>query len=127
MHCHRIVFCAVVAPPARTTRRAGPPVGRLVLAGARARAAHPQALAPSTLVLLRPGPARLPCFKGRARFTAQGDAPAQFNLGVCHERGDGVAQNAALALQWYRKAAAQGVEEAAAVVARLTTASRRAS
>jgi valyl-tRNA synthetase len=48
-------------------------------------------------------------------------------LGLCCERGEGVAQDAALALQWFRKAAAEGIEEAAATVALLTAASRRAS
>jgi TPR repeat protein len=57
----------------------------------------------------------------------QGYAAAQHNLGVCYLTGTGVAQDAALTLQWFRKAAAQGDEGAAAEVARLTAASRRAS
>ncbi len=42
----------------------------------------------------------------------QGDATAQFNLGVMYESGDGVPRNAAAALKWYRKAADQGNADA---------------
>ena len=38
----------------------------------------------------------------------QGYAYAQFNLGVCYKRGQGVAQDYAAAVKWYRKAADQG-------------------
>ena len=38
----------------------------------------------------------------------QGNASAQYNLGVCYEDGQGVAQNYAEALKWYTKAANQG-------------------
>jgi TPR repeat protein len=38
----------------------------------------------------------------------QGDAEAQFNLGVMYDNGDGVAQNYAEAVRWYRLAAKQG-------------------
>ena len=38
----------------------------------------------------------------------QGDAKAQFNLGVMYANGQGVAQDHAQAVQWYRKAADQG-------------------
>lgn len=37
-----------------------------------------------------------------------GDANAAFALGAMHERGNGVRQNAAEAVKWYRKAAEQG-------------------
>jgi len=39
---------------------------------------------------------------------AQGDAKAQFNLGVMYGEGEGVSQDHAEALRWYRLAAAQG-------------------
>ena len=42
----------------------------------------------------------------------QGDANAQFNLGVCYENGQGVEEDVNEAVRWYRKAAAQGVAEA---------------
>jgi TPR repeat protein len=42
----------------------------------------------------------------------QGDARAQFQLGLLHENGDGVQKDHAKARQWYEKAAAQ--EEAKA-------------
>ena len=38
----------------------------------------------------------------------QGYAPAQYNLGVCYAKGQGVAQNYAEAVKWYSKAAEQG-------------------
>ena len=41
------------------------------------------------------------------RAAAQGDAPAESNLGVMYTKGQGVPQNYAKALKWYRLAAAQ--------------------
>ncbi len=38
----------------------------------------------------------------------QGDAYAQYNLGVMYANGDGVPENDAEAVKWYRKAADQG-------------------
>jgi hypothetical protein len=38
----------------------------------------------------------------------QGDATAQFTLGVLYDTGEGVPQDYAQAMQWYRQAAAQG-------------------
>ena len=38
----------------------------------------------------------------------QGDAAAQFNLGVMYATGQGVPQDYAEAVKWYRKAAEQG-------------------
>jgi len=38
----------------------------------------------------------------------QGDADAQYNLGVMYAKGRGVTQDYAEAVKWYRKAAAQG-------------------
>lgn len=38
----------------------------------------------------------------------QGDAAAQFNLGLIYTEGQGVAKNDKLAVQWFRKAAEQG-------------------
>ena len=42
----------------------------------------------------------------------QGDAVAQFNLGVMYDEGDGVPQDYATALKWYRLAAEQGHADA---------------
>ena len=39
----------------------------------------------------------------------QGDAVAQFNLGVMYGRGEGVPEDDAEAVKWYRKAAEQGL------------------
>jgi len=41
---------------------------------------------------------------------AQGNAAAQFNLGVLYKKGQGVPQNNATARKWFEKAAAQGYE-----------------
>ena len=40
--------------------------------------------------------------------TEQGDAKAQYNLGVIHANGKGVPKNDSEAVKWYRKAADQG-------------------
>lgn len=42
----------------------------------------------------------------------QGDAEAQYNLGVMYEKGQGVEQNYQQAVAWYQKAANQGDAEA---------------
>jgi len=43
---------------------------------------------------------------------AQGDADAQYNLGVMYDNGQGVVQDYAEAVKWYRLAAAQGDADA---------------
>jgi TPR repeat protein len=42
----------------------------------------------------------------------QGDADAQFNLGVMYYKGEGVLQNYKESVKWYRKAAEQGNADA---------------
>ena len=42
----------------------------------------------------------------------QGNAKAQFNMGLLYENGEGVPQNHAEAAGWYRKAAEQDLAEA---------------
>ena len=42
----------------------------------------------------------------------QGDATAQYNLGVMYDNGQGVLQDYKQAVAWYRKAAVQGVAQA---------------
>ena len=42
----------------------------------------------------------------------QGDAKAQYNLGMAYDTGQGVDQDYTLAAQWYRKAALQGLPQA---------------
>ena len=42
----------------------------------------------------------------------QGDATAQYNLGVCYENGDGVEKDSQKAVKWYKKAAEQGHADA---------------
>src|SRR3989344_196759 len=41
-----------------------------------------------------------------------GDADAQFNLGVMYNKGEGVPEDAAKAVEWFQKAAAQGHDKA---------------
>ena len=49
----------------------------------------------------------------RLREAAEdGNAEAQFKLGVCYENGDGVSKNPMEAARWYQAAAEQGVEAA---------------
>ena len=45
-------------------------------------------------------------------FAEQGDAGAQYNLGLMYDKGQGVPQDYATAVSWYRKAAEQGDAEA---------------
>ena len=42
----------------------------------------------------------------------QGDAQAQYNLGIMYDNGQGVPQDDAEAVKWYRKAAEQGIAKA---------------
>ena len=42
----------------------------------------------------------------------QGNASAQFDLGLLYDNGEGVAQDYTLAAKWYRKAAEQGLPRA---------------
>ena len=46
------------------------------------------------------------------RAADQGDAEAQFNLGVMYATGDGVPQDYQEAVKWYRRAADQGYADA---------------
>jgi TPR repeat protein len=43
-----------------------------------------------------------------AQFNLGGYASAQFNLGMCYANGEGVPKDMSTAVEWYRKAAAQG-------------------
>ncbi|MBQ9771958.1 MAG: sel1 repeat family protein, partial [Lentisphaeria bacterium] len=42
----------------------------------------------------------------------QGNALAQYNLGVCYENGEGVQKDLVQAVFWFRKAADQGYAQA---------------
>ncbi len=42
----------------------------------------------------------------------QGDADAQYNLGLCYDNGWGVVENKPEAVRWYREAAEQGISNA---------------
>ena len=46
--------------------------------------------------------------RGFRSYAEQGDASAQFNLGVMYDNGEGVPENDAEALRWFRLAAEQG-------------------
>lgn len=51
-------------------------------------------------------------FRENLQAAAQGNAAAQFNLGVMYENGQGVRQDYVQAVQWYRKASEQGDAQA---------------
>lgn len=48
----------------------------------------------------------------------QGDAEAQFNLGLCYAKGEGVEKDDSRAVTWYRKSAEHGYAEAQLNLAR---------
>ncbi|PWL66218.1 MAG: hypothetical protein DBY30_05255 [Verrucomicrobia bacterium] len=47
-------------------------------------------------------------FEYYLKAARQGDAEAQFYLGLCYNYGDGVEKDLSEAVKWYRKAADQG-------------------
>ena len=47
-------------------------------------------------------------FRQTLQLAEQGNADAQYNLGVMYDNGQGVRQDYAEAARWYRKAAEQG-------------------
>ncbi|ENZ8900255.1 tetratricopeptide repeat protein [Neisseria gonorrhoeae] len=51
-------------------------------------------------------------FRENVQAAEQGNAAAQFNLGVMYENGQGVRQDYVQAVQWYRKASEQGDAQA---------------
>ncbi len=53
------------------------------------------------------------------RAAERGYGPAQFQLGVLWERGDGVPPDPVEARSWYARAAAQGIEPARTALERL--------
>ena len=50
------------------------------------------------------------------KAAAQGDADAQYNLGVLYYNGEGVPRDISKAREWFEKAAAQGDESAKAAL-----------
>ncbi len=48
-------------------------------------------------------------FDAVKKAAEQGDASAQFNLGLMYANGDGVPEDDAEAVHWYRQAAEQGI------------------
>ena len=50
----------------------------------------------------------VPDFQETLQAAKQGDAPAQYNLGLMYTQGQGVRQDYVEAVKWYRKAAEQG-------------------
>ena len=51
-------------------------------------------------------------FRENLQAAAQGNAAAQFDLGMMYENGEGVRQDYAEAVRWYRQAAEQGYARA---------------
>ena len=56
--------------------------------------------------------AQIPDFDATKSLAEQGDALAQFNLGLMYDIGEGVPENDAEAVKWYRLAAEQGRADA---------------
>jgi hypothetical protein len=57
-------------------------------------------------------PEEVKAFLGYKERAEKGDRVAQNNLGVCYDRGLGVARDQVQAVSWYRKAAEQGLTDA---------------
>ena len=55
---------------------------------------------------------RVEAVKWYRKAADQNFAAAQYNLGVCYDRGDGVAEDHVEAVKWYRKAAEQNDADA---------------
>ncbi len=55
-----------------------------------------------------PGGSAGPNVEELRKLAEQGDAAAEFNLGMCYERGEGVAKDQEQAVKWYAHAAEQG-------------------
>ena len=53
-----------------------------------------------------------PDFNQNQKLANQGDAAAQYNLGLMYDKGEGVRQDYLKARQWYEKAANQGYAQA---------------
>ena len=62
--------------------------------------------------LLAVSPASAQDYEATRHAAEQGDADAQYNLGVMYATGEGVPQDEAEAVRWYRLAAEQGIATA---------------
>ncbi len=96
------LICLVVAGSGEQAGMAREGVNASALAAQQvdpAIAAYKRADYPTALRLFRP-------------MAAKGDAAAQFHLGLMYAKGQGVTQDYAQAVNWYRKAAEQGGAEA---------------
>ena len=60
------------------------------------------------LVAFQPGPAEAQDIEEIRQAAEQGEAKAQYNLGVMYAEGEGVPEDDRKAVKWYRKAAEQG-------------------
>ena len=56
--------------------------------------------------------ANVPDFRETLQAAERGNASAQYNLGVMYAKGQGVRQDYAEAVRWYRRAAEQGDAQA---------------
>lgn len=59
-------------------------------------------------------------FEYYLKAARQGDAEAQYNLGVCYRKGYGVEKDLTEAVKWLRKAADQGFAEAQDMLRKLS-------
>lgn len=66
-----------------------------------------------TIVCIKSGlPTKFSALESRSIAAAAGDAVAQYNLGMMYLKGDGVSENAKMAVDWLQKAAKQGFSAA---------------
>ena len=66
----------------------------------------------STILLLFSSALQALDFTSTKKLAEQGDARAQYNLGVKYDNGEGVIEDDKLAVEWYTKAAMQGYARA---------------
>jgi TPR repeat protein len=71
-------------------------------------AQHLLAALAAVIACLQPLTAQAETFEETRAKAEQGDANAQYNLGVRYRKGEGVDKDVAVAVKWFRKAAEQG-------------------
>ena len=86
------------------------PAAALLLAMATASPAEAQSLDEAEAAYGRGDYAA--AYRGFQRLAEQGDADAQFNLGLIYDGGRGVLRDTAEAARWYRRAAERGFAQA---------------
>lgn len=126
LRVHYGLWASICAAPLRAgSDKSGASSGREIASRARARLARTGEAGPREAGGATTGRALTPEAPARRRgdpqkAAEQGNAKAQFAVGALYENGDGVKQDNAQALSWYRKAAEQGHDAAKAALPRLS-------